>query len=751
MKSAMLNTKLPFSSIFSSRVPSQRSITMGSERLLVSHSVWLEIVFLVPIQPDHDTMKLWVSTLKASNKALYSIRSKLYKDQTGQIAGTNESSRLFDIKRGVRQGRVLSPRLGRAVLSMAMGMWRHTVGRLGLDLGDGGPTLLDLRFADDFLISATTYIDAGLLLDELVLCLSQAGLVLNTDKTKVMITEAQPPSFCQPQLVYKSKFSINSHVINGLAACWVCPQWTRNDTTLINICKLHRRHSFVTGQRYVIETCQLEKGYDILTLWSHQWLFLLLDTGHCTRPTCATLMSYCASPRCNYQLRMLPPSVTHQFAQDHDAAVAGCLAEMLDCNPPPATALATAHLPLRYGGLGLTSASILATPAYWASWADALQVLGRQAPQQAATLLHQFQSEEPPPSIREAAEAAAQLQQHGFEPPAWDQLMNNPPVPPDPHPHEGPNIMKGWQQGAANACHTTFQAELHSCLDPASQALLESQRGPHASRPFTTIPYHADTTYESHLFRILLLRRLRLPIPLTASHCRCRRALDPYGDHHAACAQSGILRNRAGPLERAKARMCREAGARVTTNTLLTNLNIEHSTRPDDRRIEVIAKGLTLWGGTQLAIDTTLVSPLTRDGQPRRRAGRFTGAALQDARRRKERTYPELIGSRRCRLVVLGIETGGRWSEEASMFVKLLAQAKARQAPPLLQTSLAAALISRWTASLSHAAMHAFAASLLAQDCSNHTNVEGNQPTLSQVLAEAPLHATAPSRLPARS
>ena len=224
---------------------------------------------------------------------------------------------------------------------------------------------------------------------------------------------------------------------------------------------------------------------------------------------------------------------------------------------------------------------------------------------------------------------------------------------------------------------------------PASQALLESQRGPHASRPFTTIPYHADTTYESHLFRILLLRRLRLPIPLTASHCRCRRALDPYGDHRAACAQSGILRNRAGPLERATARMCREAGARVTTNTLLTNLNIEHSTRPDDRRIEVIANGLTLWGGTQLAIDTTLVSPLTRDGQPRRRAGRFTGAALQDARRRKERTYPELIGGRRCRLVVLGIETGGRWSEEASMFVKLLAQAKARQAPPLLQTSLA--------------------------------------------------------------
>ena len=66
----------------------------------------------------------------------------------------------------------------------------RTVGRLGLDLGDGGPTFLDLRLADDILIFATTYIDAGLLLDELVVCLSLVGLVLNTDKTKV-----QPPSF----------------------------------------------------------------------------------------------------------------------------------------------------------------------------------------------------------------------------------------------------------------------------------------------------------------------------------------------------------------------------------------------------------------------------------------------------------------------------------------------------------------------------------------------------------------------------
>ena len=213
---------------------------------------------------------------------------------------------------------------------------------------------------------------------------------------------------------------------------------------------------------------------------------------------------------------------------------------------------------------------------------------------------------------------------------------------------------------------------LQAVIPPASQALLHSQAGPFASRAFTTIPYTTEFEYPSHLFRILLLRRFRLHLPLSA-FCRCRRPLDPLGDHRAACAQSGVLRARGGPLERAAARICREGGARVTTNTRLADLNIHTLSRVDDRRIEVIANGLPMWGGSQLAVDTTLVSPLTRSGEARFRGGTFAGAALQDARRTKERTYPELLRNRRCRLVVFGIEVGGRWSNEASRFIRMLA------------------------------------------------------------------------------
>ena len=60
-----------------------------------------------------------------------------------------------------------------------------------------------------------------------------------------------------------------------------------------------------------------------------------------------------------------------------------------------------------------------------------------------------------------------------------------------------------------------------------------------------------------------------------------------------------------------------------------------------------------LYNGAQLAVDTTLVSPLTSTGEPRRQ-GRHPGSpALRAARQAKERTYPELVRGDRCRLVVL--------------------------------------------------------------------------------------------------
>ena len=143
-----------------------------------------------------------------------------------------------------------------------------------------------------------------------------------------------------------------------------------------------------------------------------------------------------------------------------------------------------------------------------------------------------------------------------------------------------------------------------SRLDAASRALLLSQAGPHAAQVFTVVfPSSAEVVVPSLLFRVLLLRHLRLPLPVAPRLCACRGRLDPLGDHRAAFATLS------GPLH------CHEAGARVAGNVRLANMNIDVPVF-DDRRIEVVANGLSLWHGAQQAVDTTLVSPVTRAGDP---------------------------------------------------------------------------------------------------------------------------------------
>ena len=53
-------------------------------------------------------------------------------------------------------------------------------------------------------------------------------------------------------------------------------------------------------------------------------------------------------------------------------------------------------------------------------------------------------------------------------------------------------------------------------------------------------------------------------------------------------------------------------------------------------------------------------------------------AVAEAARRDKEDKYPEFLCSQRCALVVVAVETGGRWSQEAADFVEELAFAGRR-------------------------------------------------------------------------
>ena len=105
-------------------------------------------------------------------------------------------------------------------------------------------------------------------------------------------------------------------------------------------------------------------------------------------------------------------------------------------------------------------------------------------------------------------------------------------------------------------------------------------------------------------------------------------------------------------MESAVAQICREGGARVSTNVMVRDLDIVQG-NSDSRRLEVIAEGLSLIGRVQLALDATLVFAHHGDGTPLRKADTTNGVALTGDR------YPELCGTGgKARMVVIAGEVG---------------------------------------------------------------------------------------------
>ena len=101
-----------------------------------------------------------------------------------------------------------------------------------------------------------------------------------------------------------------------------------------------------------------------------------------------------------------------------------------------------------------------------------------------------------------------------------------------------------------------------------------------------------------------------------------------------------------------------------------------------------------------------------------------------------QRTYPELERARRGRLVIVGLEVGGRFGTEAVQLLRLLARHRASTVPAQFRPSAIVAWIARWSGLLAVASQRAFAASLLELPPAAELG-EGPLPELHEVLADS--------------
>ena len=378
-----------------------------------------------------------------------------------------------------------------------------------------------------------------------------------------------------------------------------------------------------------------------------------------------------------------------------------------------------ASLPLAFGSMGLRSAVRTAVPEYWSSWLDALSMMS-QRHRTVATLVHELSGHSTSAHLNAAARSDQLRGLEGFEVPSWaDSAAGVRPNLRNAEAVEPASFRTGWQHEAAARMEWQHRERVVPVLSDSARALLRAQSGPAVGMSLSAVLSSPQTKIESQLFRVLLLRRLRLPLPPASRLCRCGRLLDSFGHHRASCGQAGVLGRRGFAVESAAARICREAGGRVVTNVFLRDLDLPVPVN-DGLRLEVVVDGFAVFGGAQLAMDTTVVSSFHCDGSPHRGTADVDGTVLAAARRRKERTFPELVRpGRRARLVVLAGDVAGRWSEEtvSSDILKKRAEQAWRM---------------RWCCLLACAAARAFAASLL--DRRGPGGADGETPSVHHVV-----------------
>ncbi|CAH2103439.1 unnamed protein product [Euphydryas editha] len=137
------------------------------------------------------------------------IIKNIYKESTAAIQ-TERKGPAFKVKKGVRQGDPLSPKLFSAVLE-------HIFRKINWDafgININGEKLNHLRFADDLILLNENHQGLKVMLTQLDRESKKAGLTMNLDKTKLMTNHIKTPiSFYCYQIEYVDEYTYLGQII----------------------------------------------------------------------------------------------------------------------------------------------------------------------------------------------------------------------------------------------------------------------------------------------------------------------------------------------------------------------------------------------------------------------------------------------------------------------------------------------------------------------------------------------------------
>ena len=235
------------------------------------------------------------------------------------------------------------------------------------------------------------------------------------------------------------------------------------------------------------------------------------------------LLLQSANPRANHSMRILLPSQFSACCQAHDTGIWEIAKALLNGVPtdaePEAKQLST--FPMRMGGLGLRSADRCARGAYWMSWADAFEMISQRTPEVAAQVVQKLESQEfQHGCLGELQAASTFLERQGFWwRPSGTVLFHGKRQPEREarDPGEWPHGLQYW---ASSILGSKFRGmSMLSGRTATCQSHTRSHSGRNAGAALSHPPTAPEYSIPPHLFRVLLLERV--PLPLTGKKWQC--------------------------------------------------------------------------------------------------------------------------------------------------------------------------------------------------------------------------------------
>ena len=242
----------------------------------------------------------------------------------------------------------------------------------------------------------------------------------------------------------------------------------------------------------------------------------------------------------------------------------------------------------------------------------------------------------------------------GFDPPSWRGAR---PLAREPEDREPGTTRRGWQQEARSRVEGEFRNEVFTHIPDQTQALIRSQAVPGAGAALAVTPSNRETTIPSRLFRVVLLRRLRLPLPFSVRSCQCGRPLDPCATLSCSLLTSG------GAWQ--KVVCTREHHGARSQSSSWPRAHKRHGQR---RGRPCTTRSRRSWTRGRCRCSSSAGWPAGCHGHhvPRRVVAKRGCVALKAAAARAFGAHG------------MAVEVGGRWSDETRVFCSALAISRAR-------------------------------------------------------------------------